>query len=441
MRWRGTVSKSIELARVRLSGRTIFGAAAYIVGIVGMCLSSGAIHADLRIDLVLEEGAPARAALERPAAGHYGTRRDGGAVRLANIHCSNGAEVVRHIDYVVVPEGCDALRWSFDVTPYGPGEGMASDHSSRYSAAGAWWLVEEGTSLLRPVSATAGDGEDASSRGDLLDVEFFVDGAPVGIRAGPSAVPPMHEAPGLWLIGDPVFVDLGGVRHFFDSGVVPSHMAAVLGRHADAVTSLRESLPVGELSPVFWLGITTRGIGGMSGTGLILANYPLPTDGLGEEASIVALYTVVHEHAHQWFDGRGVLWLAESVASYLALRAIRDTTSAAFPFLEGAFLEPGRAAGESLQDLGARAVTDGEAYGMLYSVGAAFWWEFDALLKERGRDLLDVLFRLLAEGFNARGRPNMEAISAIVGVRRKALQPLFAHYHSVADDNARGTEE
>ena len=63
------------------------------------------------------------------------------------------------------------------------------------------------------------------------------------------------------------------------------------------------------------------------------------------------------------------------------------------PFLESAFLEPGRAAGESLQDLGARAVTDGEAYVMLYSVGAAFWWEFGALLEERGRDLLDVLFR------------------------------------------------
>ena len=73
---------------------------------------------------------------------------------------------------------------------------------------------------------------------------------------------------------------------------------------------------------------------------------------------------------------------------------------------------------------------------MLYSVGAAFWWAFDALLEESGRHLPGVLPRLLAEGFDPRGRPLPGVIGEIVGLPGRALRPLFARYLSTREGAA-----
>lgn len=269
-------------------------------------------------------------------------------------------------------------------------------------------------------------------------VSFRAGGVALAPLAGPPQLPAMHRAPGLWLVGNPVFTDKRGLRHFFDSGTVPDHMDTLLDRQAEAVASLVASLPGRELSPMFWMGVRSgqMSVGGVAGTGLALASYPLTVDEPGEEMSAITLYVGVHEHAHQLFDGRGVLWISESVASYLALRAIRDTSPELMPFLEEAFLRPGREPRRPLPDLGERARVDPEAYAMLYSVGAAFWWAFDALLEESGRHLPGVLRRLLAEGFDARGRPLPAAIAEIVGLRGDALRSLFARYFSTPDGAA-----
>ena len=397
--------------------------------IAGACLASAGLRADLRIDLVSQEGAAAYASYRHPLAGRYGTRHPDDLGRLIDIHCNSGVEVAVQPDYVLVPVGCDMLRWNFGLSSYEPGKATAFSRTSWHSATGGWWLVQEGASLLRPAASLA-KGEDSVASLGGHSVAFHLDGQPLPIRAGPKAMPSMHEAPAFWLLGNPISVVQGDVRHFFDLGVVPAHMKTVLDRHQDAVASLRASLPVRALSPVFWMGAAGEAgeIGGAAGTGLIIASYPLSADQFGEATLALTLYVAVHEHAHQMFDAKGVLWIAESVASYLALRAVQDSAPSLFPHLESALLVPGKEAAAPLQDLGARAEAEGEAYAMLYSVGAAFWWDLDTLLRRQDVNLLDVLPRLLANGFSPDGRPVADAIAGIVAVSANDVQSVLARY-------------
>lgn len=403
----------------------------------GVCGPAG-VWGDLRVDLPSEEGVRANVSLDRPVAGSYRTRNPRGLARLDQIRCRNGAPVVVRTNEVVVSEGCDTLQWSFDLEVHRPGAADASSGSSWFSAHG-WWLVQEAESVLR-LAELARSAQDVARPSKRRRVSFRSGGVALASLAGPARLPVMHEAPGLWLLGSPVFTDKRGLRHFFDSGTVPGHMDMLLDRHAEAVASLSTSLPGRALTPVFWMGVGSgrMSIGGAAGTGLALANYPLTVDELGEETSAITLYVGVHEHAHQLFDSRGVLWLSESVASYLALRAIRDTSPEMMPFLEETFLRPGREP-RSLPDLGERARVDPEAYAMLYSVGAAFWWAFDALLAESGRHLPAVLPHLLAEGFDPRGRPLPDTLAEIAGLPAGALRLLCARYFSTADAAARHT--
>ena len=337
------------------------------------------------------------------------------------VRCSQSGELPTGRRTVSVASGCGALAWEFNLRPY-PVEGvMASGQLSLYSQAPAWWIISEGDAILQAPGAR-----------EAPRVSFLLDGRGMEIRAGPQRLPSLHQAPGFWLLGDPVYVDKGNVRHFFDRETVPRHLADLLDGHSAGIGYLLEMLPHTVLPPVFWMGLADwqLSIGGAAGTGLVLANYPVREQDFDETAYAITLYVVLHEHGHHLFDGAGSLWIGESLASYLAIKAMKETAPEHYRVVEDAFIAPGRALETPLPVLGERAAAgDGQAYMQVYT-GAAFWMAMDdAMVRQSGQGrFLEVLADMLARGFAPGGTPRPDEIGQVTGLAPETLKPILNRY-------------
>ena len=337
------------------------------------------------------------------------------------VRCSEGGELPVVTGQVVVPKNCGALAWEFNLQPY-PAEGvMASGQLSWHSETPAWWIISEGDVILR-----------AHDAGEAPRVSFHLDGRPLEIRAGPRRLPALHQAPGFWLLGHPVHVDKGSVRHFFDRETTPRHLAGMLDSHSAGIGYLLEMLPHAELPPVFWMGLAEwqLSVGGAAGTGLVLANYPLRAQDFDRTAHAITLYVVLHEHGHHLFDATAPLWIGESLASYLAIKAMKETAPELYPAVEDAFLAPGRALETPLPVLGERAAAgDGRAYMQVY-MGAAFWMAIEEVMVRQGGygSFLQALPDALARGFTPGGVPRPHEIAQVTGLAPETLNSIFNRY-------------
>ena len=372
--------------------------------------------AGLTIDIVSDAPDRAEASLTDPVSGDWRTRSTAAMAWPYDVRCEDGsAPPIRNGAFHVAPD-CGVLRWRFGVQPY-PANGDMASSQQAWSQDAAWWLITEGSGILRNAGHPA------------PRVQFRLDGGVLTPLAGPSHLPGLHQAPGFWLLGQATHVNKGGMHHFFDSTAPPAHLDGLLDSHAAAIGFLSEALPGRAPSPVFWLRIADwqAGMGGASGTGLVLANYPAYAGALDPVAEAITLYLVLHEHGHQFFESSGVLWIDESLASYLAAIAIREAAPQHYPVIADAFVRPGRDLGTSLPLLGERAAAGNEtAYGQLYS-GAALWLALDEAMAEGG-SLLPRLADLLAS-LGAQGEPLNEATVAVhTGISEGSVAAILASY-------------
>ena len=377
--------------------------------------------AQLRVDLSTQNRTWGSATLEDASQGLYRRRSDIEAQKIRAVRCSGSGDLSTSQGTVSVDAGCGALTWQFSLAPY-PVQGVvASRQLSWFSEIDSWWLVSEGTTILQ-----------ASDAGAAWNIRFLLDGQPLEIRAGPARVPKLHQGPAFWLLGDPIHVDKGNVRHFFDRGIVPQHLVDLLDSHAAGIEYLLEVLPHNDLPPVFWMGLTDwqSTIGGAAGTGLVLANYPIPAHEFDKSAYAITLYVVLHEHSHELFGGTGSLWINESLATYLALKAIKETSREHYPVLADAFIAPGNALDTPLPLIGERAASgDGMAYSQLY-MSAAFWMAIDAAMvsQDAHSGLLQVLPEMIARAFAPGGTPRREEIAQVTGLTPEALNAILDQY-------------
>lgn len=373
--------------------------------------------ATLTISLSGGEPGHVEASLAKPAAGGYSTR-NGGTERPAGVRCDR-ASALRLADGVQVASGCGTLRWRLNAGPY-PTKGiMASEQGMYYAEDSSWWLVTEGAGILRM----------ASDHAALPRVRFRLNGRRVAPLAGPNRLPGLDQPPGFWLLGRAPRVDIGPFRHFFDRFEPPAYIEELLNLHAAGVGFLANSLPGRALSPVFWLGLEEwqTGLGGAAGTGLVLANYPLHAHDFDAVAQAITLYLVLHEHSHQLLDASGALWIDESLASYLAVVAMREAAPQHYPTVANAFIETGRHPDVSLPVLGARAAAgDGVAYGRLYS-GAAFWVALEEAMPASG-SLLQQLPIVAAHGFDVEGQPLPGPLSRATGIPERELAEILDRF-------------
>ena len=381
--------------------------------------------AGLHIDLSTGNPGSGSATLHEAPTGLYGTRNDAGGQNIQATRCSERGALEATKGVVSVVDGCGVLSWQFGLAPYPERGAVSSEQLSWFAEDGSWWVVSEGSSILRRLSGAV-----------ARHISFSVDGHPLIIRAGPHQLPEFHEAPGFWLLGDPASLDLDTARHFFDKGSVPEHLMDVLERHDAGIAFLTSALPRRAPSPVFWMGLADwrLSIGGAAGTGLILANYPLIASELDETASAFSLFVVLHEHGHELFDGTGMLWLNESLASFLAIKSVEQTSPDLFPILADAFVEPGNALQTPLPIISQRASAgDGQAYGQLY-MGAAFWKGLDEAMLKAGcfEGLVPVLSELLALGLDPNGVLRPEVTAEITGIAQEELAEILGRYLGVS---------
>jgi len=374
-------------------------------------LSAPPSGADLRIEMRTGSDL-AQARLDYAPAGKYGVRNSHSALPVRDVRCLDFSIRGNALD-----AECRTLQWKFNIASYPADGAIAHDQVSWQGSTGLWWLITESSAVLRPAASEFNPSVTVQLDGDI-----------VSTQAGPSRLPPLQRAPGCWLLGNPSYVMRGKLPHFFDREEPPLHLLPVLDRHADSVSFLRRYFADSTPSPVFWMGLAEWqvGIGGAACTGLMLANYPLDAVAMDRSASAITLYLVVHEHAHELFTAPPVLWLSESLASYLSVRAIRESAPEYYPAVRRAFLDlDGHP--ESLIALGSAAARgDQEAYGLLYSLGASFWMELESLVKRSGGELLSVLPAVVKRGFNESGHPIPSELAASAGVSHSELEPLLS---------------
>ena len=422
----GTEGQGFESLRARQLSRVHAGhikRKIVLTGALGLlwALTTSQALAQLRVDLSTENRAWGSATLDEAPPGLYGTRSGIEAEEIRAVRCSDSGNLSTSKGKVSVGAGCGTLTWQFSLAPYPVQGEVASRQLSWFSEVASWWLVSEGNAILQ-----------ASDAGAASDIRFLLDGQPLETRAGPRRVPKLHQAPGFWLLGDPIHLDKGNVRHFFDRSAVPRHLVELLDSHAKGMEYLLEVLPNDDLPPVFWMGLADwqSTMGGAAGTGLVLANYPFAAHEFDNTAYAITLYVVLHEHSHELFGETGSLWINESLASYLALKAIKETAPEHYPVIADAFIEPGNKLETSLPVIGERAAAgDGQAYSQLY-MGAAFWAAIDAAMVRQGTHggLLEVLPKMIARALAPGGTLRREEIAEVTGLTSEALSPILDQF-------------
>lgn len=294
-----------------------------------------------------------------------------------------------------VPTGCRAVSWQVDLKKPGRTGRPAFRQMSLRADDGSWAFLTEPTALLRldmPRDVPAVIG----AMGRPISAGL----APArSLHMGPVYhLPPRNVPPAFILLGAPP-----GAERSADGLTVRYHMdrprpevEALMAPHLEGLRYLLAILetdgnygvpcPSRDRFDLLWLGIERdRNVtGGAAGSRMILVNYLTDNGEVLDDALHWSLIGAFHEHVHEIAAGNPPIWLAESLAHYLALktyRRVQPGPRAAEAWAE--FVDPDPWLVMSLREANRRVVArnDPSAYGLFYTLGPSFWAKAEDLLR------------------------------------------------------------
>ncbi|MBV8045850.1 MAG: hypothetical protein JO171_01750 [Paludibacterium sp.] len=290
----------------------------------------------------------------------------------------------------VKPAGCRRVDWQIRFDTVRDDGADPARQRSLYFPDRSWWLLSEGTSLLRPKHAglarltanlpVLGGGEPAASAWFLPDGDappaFFALGNVAGTTVGAQGVRVTHVADrpeAVWRMG----------------------LIALQRRAMAWLTEVMRVERGGRLL-VVWLGMNPASgrASGAAGDRSFVSGY-VAGDPRG---SSLSLMTLAHEQFHQLAaltrPGDHPAWYGESLAQFYALRALSRLGSRQreIQALRDKFIDASRPVPATLLDWQRRHEEgDAAAYPQFYTQGATFWHQLDALLRQatEGQHTLD----------------------------------------------------
>jgi hypothetical protein len=288
------------------------------------------------------------------------------------------------------PAGCRRVDWliHFDVA-----HGAAADPSrqrSLFFANRSWWLVSEGSSLLRPL-------EDRQARIGA-NIPIVGGGEPV---KNTWPLPDSGAPPAFFALGNVARTTVGarGIRvtHVADRPEA-AWRAGLIAQQRRTMAWLAEVMRIDDKGRllVIWLGMDDlQGqISGAAGDRSFVAGYRSRND----RDIALSLMTLAHEQFHQMAalleKNDHPAWYDESLAQFYALRALSrlGERQRAIRAVRDQFIDAGRPVPVGLLAWQRRYKQgDPAAYPEFYSQGATFWHQLDALLRQAtaGRHGLD----------------------------------------------------
>lgn len=309
--------------------------------------------------------------------------------QVYEISCDGAALHLDERGTAEVPEKCATLSWKSRLDVIGE-DGILVEQQSFQNSDGAWGLVSGPGSLLRlapigpaPRYRVTGDDGEILSRGVLPPVTrppFFL---PFGTWATGSTRLSAFNI--VYRLDDAAF--LGGTAPW------PEHLAGL-----NYFAELLQLAPGERTLEVVWLGRKDEenNINGAAGDQVLLVNYTRNGDRLAPRDRMRALFILLHEQFHQIDPGGegGEAWYGESISTYYALKALRRQLgeSELFEEIWTEFIGADRAVVHTFRDI-ARQMDSGDYSNsfLIYSQGAAFWFELDKLIMARsqGAESLD----------------------------------------------------
>ena len=315
-----------------------------------------------------------------------------GASRSTSVRCDNGDAIIGPGSWLL-PPGCRTVTWRIPLARLDSGYDPATQFSA-LAPTGEQVLVFEWGVLPRVSDRPAPRVCLRHGGGDVCRVLPEIDRPPLILAAG--FAPAAH---GEW---GTLFLDRR-------EGAALTEAAAGFGRQVEQLAQLLG--PVGEPLALLWLARDPKALslGGVAGSGLILANYPAGNLRATDAGLLLARWISAHEAVHVMGRTRAPLWAAESLAHYLGYRSLaHDVGLQQASELWNRFMA-GPEPDVSLPELGARAEAgDSFARIQIYLAGARFWAAVEALLAqspaERSRRFESLLHSLNQDSWPAPNR-------------------------------------
>ncbi len=313
-----------------------------------------------------------------------------------------------------VPSECRAANWTITFATHTTSPYQPSQQQSLFTQPN-WWLVSGPSSILR----LSGSDKDIKTIRFTLPDDTHISHHLQGTNEPPNyfnlgnapSLSVSNSVDSLNYIGDDLDTVLSIINPE-DHLKAIEYLRSVLGASARTVEKL----------DVNWFGAPRerREASGAAGYDTILANYIVSNDTPKREEQLLSLMLIFHEQFHQLDSAAHPVWMAESLANYYALKALRKIypEDEAVNLVWGRFIDIDRPINISLRQIQSEISNDNnrQNYGLLYTQGASFWYELDVAIQKHssGQNTLDnLIFKMAALDLE----PGEEAWEAI--------KPLF----------------
>jgi len=305
-----------------------------------------------------------------------------------------------------LPTSCQQVSWNVVLESAALADASAQRSIASRGAA-RFTLISEASSLARL---------DDAEQPELLQLPTERSGTtfPRPDENGRIMLPPFSQAPLFVLMdSEPILSRSDGgvsLAYFIDDPLQRSQLPNI-DAHMRGLTWISNLVPSTEprVFQVVWLGVASDAptVGGAEGTGLLLSNYRR-TPGSPQPLHI-AMYIPLHEAFHQIGGGleNKPAWVGESLATYIAARALRYALDDALEAVEvyEEFLSHAERVPLGLLEI-SRQIEAGDRsqYDAFYSKGLAFWDAVNrTMLTAHGDGLETRLTEIVTADFNDDG--------------------------------------
>lgn len=314
------------------------------------------------------------------------------------------------------PFSCQEVGWQVTLTPAPALGADASAQESLLFAPNRWLLTEWGN-LVRQQGSRQGDVclPDGSCQ-PLPDLNQ----PPLILPFGLATVPVTERDPRLLLSHDETANQLDMLA-----------LQQQLNEIIDYLAFQLDVTPPTYPWRLVWLGrdVATRSLGGAAGDQVFVANYPTRDGKPTPQAPLRLLRTSAHEAVHILSTAPQPTWVNESLAEYLAIKALRrfrlHQVTAVNELAERGKQLPH---GESGLYRAAREVMAGDRsyYPLFYVKGSAFWETLDRELQHNDATLARLLPQL---GWLPDGRFDTASNELLAGtIGSETWRRLSRHY-------------